>query len=131
MTQVAVFGAAGRMGATVCAAVLGAKDLELVAAIDPAAAGRPLEEVSACRGSGIEIADLAEAAETEAGAEVVVDFTVAPAALENLRWCAEHGVHAVRGTTGLDDRPIFELIRTWFSGEAMPSSPRTSRSARR
>ena len=104
------------MGATVCAAVLDAKDLELVAAVDPAAAGRPLEEVAALRGSGIEVAGSPEAA-TEAGAEVIVDFTVAAAALENLRWCAGHGVHAVCGTTGFDEADL-ERIRTWFSGDA-------------
>jgi 4-hydroxy-tetrahydrodipicolinate reductase len=34
------------------------------------------------------------------GAEVAVDFTVIDAALANLAWCAEHGVHAVVGTSG-------------------------------
>ena len=56
MKRVGVFGAAGRMGAATCAAVLGAGDLELVVAVDPAAAGRPLDEVAAVRGSGLEIA---------------------------------------------------------------------------
>ena len=36
MIRVAVSGAAGRMGATVCAAVDGAQDMELVARADPA-----------------------------------------------------------------------------------------------
>ena len=35
MIRVGVFGAGGRMGATVCAAVLDAGDCELVAAVDP------------------------------------------------------------------------------------------------
>ena len=38
-----MFGAAGRMGATVCRAVLDAPDLELVAAVDPYSAGAELE----------------------------------------------------------------------------------------
>ena len=38
-----------------------------------------------------------------ADAQVAVDFTVPAAATANLAWCAEHGVHAVVGTTGLDD----------------------------
>jgi len=115
MTRVGVFGAAGRMGATVCAAVLDAADLELVAAVDPAATGRRLDEVVAGGATtGIEIAASPEAI-SEAGADVAVDFTVAAAARSNLRWCAEHGVHAVCGTTGLEDRD-FEHIRAWFSG---------------
>jgi 4-hydroxy-tetrahydrodipicolinate reductase len=116
MTRVGVFGAAGRMGATVCAAVIGARDLELVAAVDPAAAGRPLDEVAACRGSGIEVAASPESV-AEAGAEVVVDFTVAAEALSNLRWSAEHGVHAVCGTTGFGEGEI-DRVRAWFSGTA-------------
>jgi len=88
MKRVGVFGAAGRMGATVCAAVLSASDLELVVAVDPVAAGRPLDEVAALRGSGLEIAASPDSV-SEAGADVVVDFTVAAAAREHLRWCAD------------------------------------------
>jgi 4-hydroxy-tetrahydrodipicolinate reductase len=33
---------------------------------------------------------------------VAVDFTVLDAARENIAWCADHGVHAVVGTTGFD-----------------------------
>jgi 4-hydroxy-tetrahydrodipicolinate reductase len=116
MTRVAVFGAAGRMGATVCAAVLAATDLELVAAVDPAAAGRPLDGIAACQGSGLEIAASAGAL-VDAGADVAVDFTVASAARGNLRWCADHGVHAVCGTTGFDDADL-ESMRAWFSHDA-------------
>jgi 4-hydroxy-tetrahydrodipicolinate reductase len=44
-----------------------------------------------------------------AHADVAVDFTAASAARENLDWCAEHGVHAVVGTTGLADHDIAHL----------------------
>ncbi|MGH9005362.1 MAG: 4-hydroxy-tetrahydrodipicolinate reductase, partial [Acidimicrobiia bacterium] len=94
MIRVGVFGAGGRMGATVCRAVAGASDLELVAAVDPPCAGDGVE--------GLTIGDSAEAL-AGAGAEVAVDFTHAGAARENLRWCAAHGVHAVVGTTGLTE----------------------------
>ncbi|MGA3352637.1 MAG: 4-hydroxy-tetrahydrodipicolinate reductase [Acidimicrobiales bacterium] len=116
MTRVGVFGAAGRMGAAVCAAVLEATDLELVGAVDPAAAGRPLDEVASLRGSGLEIASSPDALGA-AGAEVVVDFTVAKAARANLAWCAEHGLHVVCGTTGFDEADI-EAMRQWFSASA-------------
>ncbi|MGZ8753417.1 MAG: 4-hydroxy-tetrahydrodipicolinate reductase, partial [Acidimicrobiia bacterium] len=39
MIKVGVFGAGGRMGATVCRAVLDDPNLELVAAVDPERAG--------------------------------------------------------------------------------------------
>jgi 4-hydroxy-tetrahydrodipicolinate reductase len=82
MIRVAVAGAAGRMGRTVCAAVEGAEDMELVGRADPAL-GRTLEDV---------LPD----------AEVVVDFTQPDTALANALACLEAGVHAVIGTTGFD-----------------------------
>ena len=99
MIRVGVFGAGGRMGATVCRAVLGDPDLELVAAVDPHHAGLDLRQVGV---DGAEHADRARAPTRwpTPSAEVAVDFTVVDAARENLAWCADHGVHAVVGTTG-------------------------------
>jgi 4-hydroxy-tetrahydrodipicolinate reductase len=95
--KVAVFGAKGRMGATVCDAVRAAPDLELVAEVD-------------LDGSPDEVA--------RAGAHVAVDFTHPDAVLDNLRWCISHGVHAVVGTTGFDDVRLGE-VRTLLA--AAPS----------
>jgi 4-hydroxy-tetrahydrodipicolinate reductase len=86
MIAVAVFGARGRMGAEVCRAVEAAEDLQLVAMVD---AG-----------------DDRAAAEQ---ADVVVDFTHPGAVMDNLAWCVAHGVHAVVGTTGFDDRRLQQL----------------------
>ena len=96
--RVGVFGAGGRMGATVCAAVAGDADLELVAGVDPGHVGEAVE--------GITITDDAEAM---AAADVAVDFTALAAARANARWCAEHGVHAVIGTTGFNPSDVEEL----------------------
>ena len=105
MTRVAVFGAAGRMGATVCAAVLEAADLELVAAVDPAAAGRPLREIPGCGGAELEIAASADAvARRRARRWLWTSLSPRPRAA-NLRWCADNGVHAVCGTTGTRRQP--------------------------
>lgn len=114
--RVGVFGAAGRMGAEVCAAVEAADDLELVAAVDPAAAGRPLSEVTGLRRGDIVVASGPDAL-AQAGAEVAVDFTVAAAALANLAWCAANAVHAVSGTTGLGEADL-TAVKEWFSGPA-------------
>ncbi len=92
--RVGVFGAGGRMGTAVCAAVTGDDELELVAAVDPHAVG----EVR----NGVTIAAEPKAL-VDAGADVAIDFTVAAAARENIAWCALHGVHVVVGTTGLGD----------------------------
>ena len=48
MIRVAVAGAAGRMGQTVCEAVDGADDMELVARADPALGTSVTEALTAC-----------------------------------------------------------------------------------
>jgi len=107
--RVAVLGAGGRMGATVCRAVHADPDCELVAAIDPHHAGIDLDQLG-IHGTGIQVAGAIFAAADEQ-ADVVVDFTVVDAALENLRWCAESGVHAVVGTTGFTGEHLVELAQ--------------------
>lgn len=88
------------MGSTVCAAVGAAPDMELVAAVDPLHAGSDSGAVRLA----------AEAHQLEvAGAQVAVDFTVLSAARDNVRWCAEHGVHAVVGTTGFTEAELAEF----------------------
>jgi 4-hydroxy-tetrahydrodipicolinate reductase len=96
------------MGATVCEAVVADPELELVAAVDPPRAGADLQEATGVDGAGLVVAADADAL-TEAGAEVAVDFTHLEAARANLRWCADHGVHSVVGTTGFDDRDYTDL----------------------
>ncbi len=85
------------MGATVCEAVAGDPELELVAAVDPHRAGHSVAG-TVVTGHRQAIAD--------AGAEVVVDFTIAEAARENLIWLAEQQIHAVVGTTGFTDHDV-------------------------
>jgi 4-hydroxy-tetrahydrodipicolinate reductase len=82
MIRVAVAGAAGRMGRTVCAAVEGAEDMELVGQADPQL-GTAVEAVID-------------------GADVLVDFTQPDTALDNARAALAAGVHVVIGTTGFD-----------------------------
>jgi 4-hydroxy-tetrahydrodipicolinate reductase len=83
MLRVAVAGAAGKMGGTVCAAVEGADDMELVARADPAL-GTSLTEALA------------------AEPDVLVDFTLPSTAMANAREAVAAGVHVVIGTTGFD-----------------------------
>ena len=94
-TKVGVLGAGGRMGRTVCDAVTEADGLELVAEVD--------------------VDDDLDAI-VDAGADVVVDFTVADAARTNLPWLAERGLHAVVGTSGITDDDLAVL------GEAFTTS---------
>ncbi len=92
------------MGSTVCQAVAGDKDLELVTAVDPSYQGIDLRAVTGAD------ADLQISGEVEAfertGAQVVVDFSERDASVANLAWLAAHGMHAVVGTTGFSDGDI-------------------------
>jgi 4-hydroxy-tetrahydrodipicolinate reductase len=82
LIRVAVAGAAGRMGATVCEAVSAAEDMELTGRADPAL--------------GVAVAEVLD------GADVLVDFTVPDTVVANAREAVRAGVHAVIGTTGFD-----------------------------
>jgi 4-hydroxy-tetrahydrodipicolinate reductase len=91
--RVGVLGARGRMGAEVCRAVEAAEDMSLVAAID--VGDRTLDLV-------------------DAGAEVVVDFTHPDAVLENIRFCVEHDIRCVVGTSGFDTAKL-GTVRDWLA----------------
>jgi 4-hydroxy-tetrahydrodipicolinate reductase len=83
------------MGSESVRALTAADGIEVVAEID---LGDPLDRL------------------TEAGAEVVVDFTNPSVVMDNLRWCIDHGIHAVVGTSGFSDERVTE-VRGWL-GEA-------------
>jgi 4-hydroxy-tetrahydrodipicolinate reductase len=96
MIRVAVSGAAGRMGATVCEAVEVAEDTELTGRADPEL-GTSLDAV---------LGD----------AEVVVDFTTPDAAPGNVAACLGAGVHCVVGTTGFDLEALREAADSTGGG---------------
>jgi 4-hydroxy-tetrahydrodipicolinate reductase len=120
MTRVGVFGAAGKMGTAVCRAVHEADGLELVAAVDPFAAGRSVGEL--VPGIDLVITESPQAL-LDAGAEVVVDFTVLEAARANLDWCAANGVHAVVGTTGFSADDLARYEAAFTASSAMTNVP--------
>ncbi len=97
MIRVAVSGAAGRMGKTVCAAVEEAADMELVGRADPLL-GTTLEDVLT--------------RSHPPPPEVVVDFTQPDTALGNALSCIRAGVHVVVGTTGFDPAPLRQARTT-------------------
>jgi len=83
MIRVAVAGAAGRMGETVCRALERAEDMELAGRADPALGASVTDALAA-------------------GPDVLVDFTTPSTAVSNAREAVEAGVHVVIGTTGFD-----------------------------
>ena len=89
MIKVGVLGARGRMGREASGCVEGAPDTELFAQVDQG------DSLDALIGSG-----------------VVVDFTHVAAVMGNLRWCVEHGLNVVVGTSGFSDERLAE-VRSW------------------
>jgi 4-hydroxy-tetrahydrodipicolinate reductase len=89
MIKVGVLGAKGRMGQQACAALEEAGDTELVARV----------------GRG-------DSREGLLGTDVVVDFTHVGVVMDNLRWCVEHDLNVVVGTSGFGDDRLAQ-VRDW------------------
>lgn len=87
------------MGQVVCQTISAEADFSLVAGVDPHYAGTDIGEVAGVEAGAFEVA-ADRTALVEANVEVVVDFTLPEAARANLEFCAEHGIHAVVGTSG-------------------------------
>lgn len=108
MIRVGVVGATGRMGREVCRAVAADPDLALVAAVSRSAPGVSLADAIGLDGEAGSLV-LAEHLEgiSDAGAEVLVDFTAPAHASDHVAWGIANGVHVVVGTTG------FEIDEEW------------------
>lgn len=116
--RVGVIGAGGKMGSTVCQAVAADPDLELVAGIDPHHSGLDLQQVTGAVGVDATIARQIDGL-VHAQADVAVDFTHLDAARTNLTWLAEHGIHAVVGTTGFSDEDLEGYRRAFTSSNCV------------
>ncbi|SHF35326.1 4-hydroxy-tetrahydrodipicolinate reductase [Streptoalloteichus hindustanus] len=90
--RVGVLGAEGRMGSEVCRAVDAAEDTALVAAVSE---NDPLSTLS------------------DAGVEVVVDFTHPDSVMDNIRFCVDQGIHCVVGTSGFTAERL-ATVRSWL-----------------
>lgn len=103
--RVGVLGVAGRMGRAVADAVAAADGMVLAGAADPSIPGTQVNGVSV-------VADVDALLDDESDLDVVVDFTVAEACRVTLTAVAAAGVHAVVGTSGLneDDLTDFESV---------------------
>lgn len=86
--SVAVIGSAGRMGAEVIKAVGDSPDMTLSAAVD---VGDDLQAL------------------VDANTRVAVDFTNPDVVMENIRFCVEHQINCVVGTSGFDDDKLAQV----------------------
>jgi len=90
MIKVGVIGAAGKMGALACQTVESTADLTLNAQITE---DNSIEEL--------------------AGTDVAIDFTHPGVVMDNVRWCIDHGLHVVVGTSGFTDDRL-ATVRGWL-----------------
>jgi len=96
MTEIAVTGAAGRMGREVLAAAADREDCEVAFAVNRSPVAEPISGVA------VDSSDDFAALLAEHEPTVVVDFTGPESAIEYANACAEAGIAFVTGTTGFD-----------------------------
>ncbi len=114
MIRVAVCGACGRMGRLIISQVAKQADMELVAAIDASGTPSAGEDAGELAGVGkldVEILDADKLAEVlkQSRPDVLVDFTKADAAVQNVKTASEAGVSVVVGTTGFTTEQRVEM----------------------
>ena len=95
-------GAAGKMVAITCHAINNSDSMTLCLGVDSNQVGTLIPNTS------LQIQGTVESLE---GIDVMVDFTVAEAAMENLKLAAQGGVHAVVGTSGINEEHVAELTK--------------------
>jgi 4-hydroxy-tetrahydrodipicolinate reductase len=96
MIRVAITGINGRMGTMITDIVLAQPDMELVAGFN-LSEGRPVGKIKVAH-----VRDMDRVLKATKP-DVLIDFTVAQAAVENVRTAAANGVGLVVGTTGFDE----------------------------
>ncbi len=102
-TRVAVTGALGRMGKMLIEAVSLSDEAELTAAIvepDSSAIGADAGELAGIGKNGVKI--VGALSEVVSAFDVLIDFTVPVATLDNVRVCSENQKAMVIGTTGFN-----------------------------
>jgi 4-hydroxy-tetrahydrodipicolinate reductase len=110
VTNLAIAGAAGRMGRTLIELASDSEDLQVCAAFEHAASsflGQDAGSVAGIGDVGVPIADSITANESF---DVLIDFTIPESTLEHVQWCRENHRALVIGTTGFGDaqKHIFE-----------------------
>ncbi len=104
MTRIAITGAAGRMGRTLIEACQKTAGIELSGALerpDSTLIGVDAGELSGLGNMNVKVSG--SLADILDDFDVLIDFTVPSATLENLAMCAENGKHVVIGTTGFSE----------------------------
>src|SRR5665648_756223 len=100
MINVAVAGAAGRMVQMISTNVLNAKDLNLSAAFDLHRIGEDMGTIASQKECGVPVTHPDNMADvlTQTSTDVLIDFTIADASVENIKKASGCGVNPVSYT---------------------------------
>jgi 4-hydroxy-tetrahydrodipicolinate reductase len=121
MTRIAITGALGRMGTLIIQEAAKAKDMQLVAGLDAIGAGKELP-------GGIIVKDASELESVlrESKPDVLIDFTIAKAAVNNVCTAASLGIDLVVGTTGFSPEQHSQMKKAIEGHVAAVISPNFS-----
>ena len=109
MSRGLVNGAAGKMGKAMSIGILNETDMEIAAAVDRNSVGADLGELCGLGHLGLAVEGDLAVAIRRSRPDVMLDFTVPAAVMENLRTAQAEGLAAVVGTTGLTKENLAEL----------------------
>lgn len=98
--RVCVAGVTGHVGRLLAATIMKQSDLALTSAVARSAAGRTVGEVLACD-SDVKIRGSVAEALAQDQFDVLVDYTSARSAFENVRTAVAGGVHVIVGSSGI------------------------------
>ena len=110
MSNIAVIGAAGRMGKALIEAIAATEGADLSAALehpDSSLIGADAGELAGIGRNNIQVvASLHDVADDF---DVLIDFSIPAVTAANAAFCLEHGKKMVIGTTGLDDNQLQQV----------------------
>jgi len=105
--NIAIHGAAGRMGQRLVALAAADKELSLVAAVD--APNHPRQGEDAGLIAGVQSLGVPLSSDLEGNVDAVVDFSLPPAAEKIIETCRQKKIPLVVATTGLDEAQMERL----------------------
>ncbi|HHX86854.1 MAG TPA: 4-hydroxy-tetrahydrodipicolinate reductase [Firmicutes bacterium] len=112
--NVAVSGAAGKMGRNVVAAIAGCEDLHLSGAVDLIETGSDAGKLAGLEPLGVIITSSLEKILQQGETEVLVDFTTPMTIMKNIETSLRFRVTPVVGTTGISERELAQ-IEKWVT----------------
>src|SRR5512137_1675763 len=117
MIGVAVTGASGRMGSKIIKTILEQDDMEVVAAIEAPETpldGKDIGEVIGVGNINVPINGAEKLADVfkDKKPDVLVDFTIANAAVNTIKTAAKCGVNVVVGTTGISQEQTEDIRKS-------------------